>query len=157
MLHNLSVLTIAAFVAALIAAGSTAAATLTRSEVSLLKAMNEVRKARNLPPLRPAPRLARAARAHTRDMVRRRYFGHGRFSRRIDRAGVRARVVAENLAWTKGRRPKPRVVVRMWLRSPPHRANLLRPGFRWVGISALRGRFAGVGTVSVVTVDFAGR
>jgi hypothetical protein len=34
---------------------------------------------------------------------------------------------------------------------------LLRPGFRRVGIGALRGTFSGVSGALVVTADFAGR
>ena len=40
--------------------------------------------------------------------------------------------------------------------SPGHRANLLRPGFRRIGIGALVGRFSGYSGATVVTADFAG-
>jgi uncharacterized protein YkwD len=45
----------------------------------------------------------------------------------------------------------------MWLASPPHRANLLRPGFRTVGVGVARGTFQGYAGALLVTTDFAGR
>jgi uncharacterized protein YkwD len=42
------------------------------------------------------------------------------------------------------------------LSSPGHRANLLRPGFRYVGVGTATGRFAGVSGATIVTADFAG-
>ncbi len=137
-------------------AGSAAGATLTRPEVSLLKAMNRARSSAGLPPLHVSAPLQRAARGHSVDMARHGYFGHGRFSTRLFRSGVQANVVGENLAWLSGGRTAARAVVRMWLASPGHRANLLRPGFRLVGVSARPGTLRGVGKVSMITADFAG-
>jgi uncharacterized protein YkwD len=125
------------------------------SERVLLEVMNRARTARGLPPFQLDPRLERAARQHTRDMLRRGYFDHGAFARRMKHYGVRGRAVGENLAWWAGYAWARRVVL-MWLESPPHRANLLRPGFRHVGVAALRGRFDGT-KVRMVTADFAGR
>ena len=48
-------------------------------------------------------------------------------------------------------------VVQMWLTSPEHRANLLRPGFTRVGLATPVGTFAGSSDVTVVTADFGGR
>jgi uncharacterized protein YkwD len=45
----------------------------------------------------------------------------------------------------------------MWLASPSHRANLLRPGFTRVGLAASVGAFDGHADVTVVTADFGGR
>jgi uncharacterized protein YkwD len=123
----------------------------------LLSAMNEARAAHGLSPLRLDPKLQRAARAHSSDMIRRQYFAHGPFLSRLARFGVRGPRVGENLAWGIGSGADPHVVVRRWLASPRHRANLLRPGFRRVGISAVLGPFAGYGQAAVVTADFAGR
>lgn len=129
---------------------------MTRAERTLLQVMNEARRARGLPPLRVDSRLQRAARAHSKDMVRRGYFDHGAFGLRLTRFGVRGRVLAENLAASQGHRPKARQIVRMWLRSPGHRANLLGSAFQRVGIAAIPGRLPGLGKVRVVTADFAG-
>jgi uncharacterized protein YkwD len=118
--------------------------------------MNESRAAQGLAPLRVDPVLERAARAHTRDMVSRGYFEHGPFFARMVRFGAQGRVLGENLAWWPGYDGVARAVVRMWLASPEHRANLLRPGFQRVGVSALPGRFQG-SKVRMITADFAGR
>lgn len=113
---------------------------LARAAVCLI---NRRRVARGLRRLRLNRRLSRAARRHTRDMVRRRYFGH------VSRNGAdvvdrlrRSRyirpnsawAVGENLAWGSGRRATPRRIVRAWMRSPGHRANILSPRFREIGI-----------------------
>jgi uncharacterized protein YkwD len=44
----------------------------------------------------------------------------------------------------------------MWLASPGHRANLLDPSYRIVGVGALRGRFEGHDGALMITTDFAG-
>ena len=119
--------------------------------------MNEVRAAHGLAPLRLDPRLQRAARAHSTDMVRRNYFAHGPFAARLARFGVRGPRVGENLAWGVGAGADPRRVVAQWLASPRHRANLLRRGFRRVGLGLRAGAFAGYSNAVVMTADFAGR
>jgi uncharacterized protein YkwD len=136
--------------------GQAQAATLTRSEVSILKVMNEVRASHGLRPLRLDGRLERAARAHSRTMLRTGQFFHGAFSARIRAAGVKAPRVGENLAWGVGVLSRARAVVNMWLASPEHRANLLHAGYRSVGVGALRGRFDGYSGALVITTDFAG-
>jgi uncharacterized protein YkwD len=50
----------------------------------------------------------------------------------------------------------PQVIVRQWLNSPAHRENLLRPGYRRVGLGAAIGTYSGV-RARMVTADFAGR
>jgi uncharacterized protein YkwD len=84
-------------------------------------------------------------------------FSHGAFSARIRASGVRAPRVGENLAWAAGALSQARGIVNLWLASPEHRANLLRPGYRTVGVGARRGAFEGVSGALVVTTDFAGR
>lgn len=90
-------------------------------------------------------------------MIRRGYFAHGSMAERLARFGVRGPRLGENLAWGVGSAAGPRTIVRSWLASPPHRAMLLRPGFRRVGIGSLAGPFAGHSRARVVTADFAGR
>jgi uncharacterized protein YkwD len=150
---------VAAVATALILAGAADAAstaTLTPSESSLLTAMNEARTANGLRPLRADSRLERAARAHSSSMLRTGTFAHGAFSARIRRTGVHARQIGENLAWGQGSLGVARSIVGMWLASPEHRANLLHPGYRIVGVGALRGYFDGRRNTLMVTTDFAG-
>jgi uncharacterized protein YkwD len=118
--------------------------------------INEVRHKNGLPLLRVDPVLQRAARSHSADMLRRDYFDHGAFGQRLTRFGVRARMMGENIAWWPDAKAELRAVVQMWLGSPGHRANLLRAGFRRVGVAAPAGTFQGT-KVRMITADFAGR
>jgi uncharacterized protein YkwD len=49
------------------------------------------------------------------------------------------------------------VVVDMWLRSPEHRAILLSPLYRFVGIGRARGRFMGHSDADIWTADWGHR
>ncbi|MDX6437705.1 MAG: hypothetical protein QOF45_288 [Gaiellaceae bacterium] len=132
------------------------ATTQTRAERSLVEAVNDVRDAHNLRPLRIDPALVRAARGYSASMLRRNVFEHGSFADRIVRQGARGPALGENLAWGVGRRASARRIVGAWMNSPGHRENLLRPGWDRIGIGALKGRFLGVRGATVVTADFAG-
>ena len=146
-----------AFVAGLLLFGgaSTASARgLTGPDAALLKAMNSVRASHGLAALHVDYRLAATARAHSVDMLRHNYFSHGAFASRVRSSGAAGPMFGEDLAWGPA---SASWVVDRWLASPPHRAILLRPGFRRVGIGALRGTFSGVSGAMVVTADFAGR
>jgi len=148
---------LAGFVAAfaLLIPATAAHAGLTSSEASLLGSMNAVRKSHHLPALRVDFHLVRAARGHSADMMRRQYFAHGSVAGRVIRAGARGPLFGEDLAWSTGITAN--WVVGAWLASPAHRAILLRPGFRRVGIGYAFGSFIGHGGAGVVTADFAGR
>jgi uncharacterized protein YkwD len=143
--------------------GTTAAAALPEaarasaaaSEDALLAEVNRVRAQHGVPSLRTDRRLARAARSHTLGMLRTNRFGHGDTEGRLRRFGVRGRI-GENLAWGAGTYANARAIVRMWLESPSHRANLLHAGFRRVGLGTAVGPFAGYAGAVVVTADFQG-
>jgi uncharacterized protein YkwD len=131
------------------------ARTLSSSEDSLLQTMNSARASHGLAPLRVDVRLLRAARGHSADMLHRQYFAHGSVAGRALAQGAHGPVFGEDLAWATGLTAQ--WVVDRWLASPPHRAVMLRPGFRRVGIGIAFGTFAGHGDAGVVTADFAGR
>jgi uncharacterized protein YkwD len=141
--------------ALLIPATAAQARGLTGSEASLLTVMNAVRTSHGLPALRVDYHLVRAARGHSADMMQRQYFAHGSVAGRVVAAGARGPLFGEDLAWTTGITAN--WVVEHWLASPSHRAVLLRPGFRRVGIGYAFGTFIGHGGAGVVTADFAGR
>jgi uncharacterized protein YkwD len=128
---------------------------LSGSETSLLNTINATRKSYHLPPLRVESHLLRAARGHSADMMRRQYFAHGAIAGRALAAGARGPLFGEDLAWSTGLSAQ--WVVNQWLASPTHRAVMLRPGFRRVGIGIAFGSFIGHGAAGVVTADFAGR
>jgi uncharacterized protein YkwD len=117
--------------------------------------MNTVRTSRGLAPLRLDVRLLRAARGHSADMMHRQYFAHGAVAARALAQRARGPVYGEDLAWGTG--VTAQSVVKNWLASPRHRAVLLRPGFRRIGIGIAFGTFVGHGGAAVVTADFAGR
>jgi|ERR1051326_5554894 uncharacterized protein YkwD len=135
-------------------AGTAGASGLTASETSLLSVINATRAAHGLAPLRIDHRLQRTARAHSADMLRHQYFAHGAFTARVRASGAAGPVFGEDLAW--GPLSATWVVTR-WLASPEHRAILLRPGFRRIGVGAYEGTFAGHPGALMVTADFAGR
>lgn len=148
---------LAAFVVVFALLGSAAVAqagSLSGSEASLVQTINGVRKSHGLAPLRVDIRLVRAARGHSATMMRRQFFAHGSVTTRARAQGARGPIFGENLAWGTG--VTATWVVNQWLASPSHRAVLLRPGFRRVGVGYAFGRFAGRGGAAVVTADFAG-
>jgi uncharacterized protein YkwD len=118
--------------------------------------MNRVRAQHGLHALQLDTHLQRAAVAHSREMIATDVFAHGAFARRMLRFDVRGRIAGENLAWGTGTAGSAHAIVAAWLASPEHRANLLRPSFRRIGVGDLIGRFQGYGDARVVTADFAG-
>ena len=133
---------------------------------SVVAELNRVRQEHGLRPLQPSPGLAAAARAHSREMVSSGRFEHESpdgtaFWKRIGRfygaAGFRTWQVGENLIWSPGTLTAA-AVVKGWLDSPPHRANLLSTSFRRIGVGVVHeapgtGAFAGA-EATIVTADF---
>ncbi len=110
-------------------------------EQYLFAALNRLRRRSGLPPLAWDGRLAAVARAHSLEMCRTGSFGHesartGRPEDRVARAGIRAEVVAENVAMAADGR----AVHEALMASPGHRANLLSRDVTRVGIGAVRCR-----------------
>jgi uncharacterized protein YkwD len=130
---------------------------LNRTEARLVRAVNSVRAAHGLRPLRVDRALESAARAHSADMLGHGYFDHGDFGRRMQAYRARGPILGENIAWGSGTYARVRTIIRLWMASPEHRANLLRPGYRRIGIGAAAGNFDGESDAVIVTADFAGR
>lgn len=146
---------IALFVTILLAPAA-GAATLSKRESALVAEMNRARAAHGLRPLRVDPKLVSAADAYARTLLSRNVFTHGTLGGRLASFGVVGPLVGENLAWGVGARATAVGIVRAWLASPGHRRNLLRPGFRRVGVGAVTGTYLGVAGATLVTADFAG-
>jgi uncharacterized protein YkwD len=140
----------------LLAAPATAGTTLTKSERALLDAVNTARTTRGLQPLRVDEALTNAARSYSRQLLALDSLVHGDFAGRLRSFGASAPALGENLAWGAGVYARAPSIVLRWLNSPSHRANLLRPGFRLIGLGAAHGTFAGRGGATVVAADFAG-
>ena len=141
-------LALALLLAACFAGPSPAGASVGTRSAEVLELLNAARVEHGVPPLRADSRLARAASAHSRDMVAHHYFAHesrtgARPSRRVARTGwMRGRrhwKVGENLAWGTLGRARPAAIVAAWLRSPPHRRIMLDPAYRVVGVGVARG------------------
>jgi uncharacterized protein YkwD len=154
--QRISVLVLAALAALPLAGAGSAATMQAQREEALVGAVNGVRTAHGLRPVAVDRALTRAARGHSAWMVRTQTFVHGATAIRMRRSGAAGPCFGENLAWGAGTRAAARELVQMWLASPPHRANLLRPGFRRVGVGVSVGSFAGFPGATVVTANFAG-
>jgi uncharacterized protein YkwD len=131
----------------------------------VFQAINKVRRAHGLRPVVPSPRLHWAARHHSSDMLARNYFAHtsptgSTLYDRIVHSGFRTLgywQAGETLAWGTGVLGTPAAVVRMWMASPEHRAILLTPSYRFVGIGRARGTFLGHPGADVWTADWGHR
>jgi uncharacterized protein YkwD len=134
-------------------------------ETSLLQDLNDVRAQNGLAPLHASAQLAAAASQHSHEMGVDGYFDHSSrdgtsFSTRIGHwyaAGPHSWSVGENLLWYSPS-VSARSAVAVWMGSPGHRANILNPSWRQIGISALH--FASAGgvyrglPVTIITTDF---
>ncbi len=129
---------------------------------STLCLLNAERQRHGLRALRLNSRLSRAARGHSQDMARNNYFDHNSrngssFVDRIRRTGYLTGAsrwkVAENIAWGTRWLAAPRAIMKAWMDSPGHRANILDGSYREIGI--------GVATRSerraIYTTDFGAR
>lgn len=117
--------------------------TIARATSATLCLLNRERAAHDLRPLKLNTRLNGAAVAHSRDMVRKRYFEHnspdGRtpFQRMLSTRYVpkgASWTLGENIGWGSLSLAQPDALVRAWMKSPGHRANILNPQFREIGI-----------------------
>jgi uncharacterized protein YkwD len=125
----------------------------------VLRLQNAERRRHGLRKLAVNRSLNRASRRHARDMVRRHYFGH--FSRAgrnvVDRVrsttygSGRGFAVQENLYWWSPKRSAA-AVVRAWMSSAVHRANLLNGRWRQFGVGVVMRSPDGRGGVTVVGV-----
>jgi uncharacterized protein YkwD len=135
-------------------------------ERATLCLINAQREAHGLAGLHADRRLRQAALRHSRDMVNGRYFAHTSpggqtFVDRIRDAGYllrsRSWSIAENIAWGQGAYGTPRGIVRAWMKSPPHRRNILTPGFRGIGVGIAPGNPSSGRGGATYTTDFGNR
>jgi uncharacterized protein YkwD len=110
--------------------------------------MNAERTARALGRLQAEPLLGRVASSYARQMVRGQFFDHTSPAGSTMLARIKATTylrdvtswsVGENLAWGSGNLATPRAMVRAWMQSAEHRANLLDRHFADVGIGVAAG------------------
>jgi len=138
-------------------------------QAARVQQMNALRAARGLSRLRLSPALNAAAAAHSTQMARMGYFSHNSangqsFSQRVASyyppRGYRSWTVGENLVYGSPDLGAARAL-RLWLSSPPHRANLLNPHWHELGLSAVHATSApgvyGGSPATIVTADFGAR
>jgi uncharacterized protein YkwD len=124
---------------------------------------NQVRAGRGLPLLRENAKLRRAAAGHSADMITRRFFEHtspggSTFVQRIMATRYASRRVAwslgENLAWGTGSLATPREIMKAWMTSPGHKANVVKRSYREIGIGVAIGTPTAGGDGATYTADF---
>lgn len=109
-----------------------------QAEEKMLILVNAERAKQNLPPLVGDNTLKQVAQAHASDMLTRGYFSHytpegiSPFDR-MSAAGITYEYAGENLAFS----PNVDLAMQGLMQSPGHRANILSPNFRKVGIGVM--------------------
>ena len=135
-------------------------------DAGVLQQLNAVRVQHGLVALRESRELDAAAVQHSREMAADGYFDHSSvdgtsFATRIShwyaQSGYSYWSVGENLLWSS---PSvgPAGALQMWMHSPDHRANILNPRWREIGIAGVHFP-AAAGTygnhpVTIITTDF---
>ncbi len=141
------------------------AGNLDRVAAATLCLINQQRAGHRLAPLQPNAALTGAAGGHSRDMVARKYFDHVSPSGstpldRIRQVGYltphASYRIAENIAAATGPYATPAAIVRMWMNSAGHRANILNASYRDTGLGIAPGapRLVGGGPSGTYTEDF---
>jgi uncharacterized protein YkwD len=121
-------------------------------------AINRARRRHGLAPLSVNRQLRKAGGRYARDMVARHFFSHvtpeGRtLGDRLQAIGYAtgAYSIGEALGTGSGADATPARAVRAWMHSPPHRALLLSPTFREIGVGVMPGSpFGGAGAATYV-------
>jgi uncharacterized protein YkwD len=130
-----------------------------RAENAIVRLVNVERRRYGLRRLRVSSALTRSAEQHSWDCLRHDWISHVSSDgtgpdRRIARVTA-ARASGETMAWSqRGAGSGARSIVRMWMRSSAHRAVVLSPKFRRVGVGRIRGKLGATAGV-MVTADFA--
>jgi len=127
----------------------------------VLTQLNAIRVSHGLTPLTLNARLSAAASQHSTEMLTHGYFGHdsldgSSYLKRIKRYYGKG-IVSENVLWSAPDVGAVRALA-LWMATPLHRAAILDPRWREIGIGALHsarapGKFGGR-AVTVVTTDF---
>jgi uncharacterized protein YkwD len=110
--------------------------------------LNEERAAHGLDPVQENTALTKASLAYSQRLVTESFFAHEAPDGTdvVDRLTATGYIrpgtgweVGENLAWAQGALASPRNVVKAWMESPGHRANVLTRAYREVGIGVVLG------------------
>jgi uncharacterized protein YkwD len=135
-------------------------------ESGVLVQLNKIRAQHGLQPVRISARLTASAAQHSKEMGTDGYFQHDSgdgtaFWKRIGHwyaaSGYGYWSVGENLLWSSPQ-VDPAGAMQLWMNSPEHRANILSPRWREIGVSAMHfasapGEYKGL-EVTIITTDF---
>ncbi len=162
------VATIAALVvpAAALPSPSHSTVALSSLEAGVLQQLNQIRTQHHLVPLTLSAPLTAASKQHSSEMGDDGYFEHTsqdgtafwkRIGRWYSQNGFHYWSVGENLLWSSPDVDASQALV-LWMHSPEHRANILSPRWREVGLSAVHltgapGTYDGR-EVTIITTDF---
>ena len=132
------------------------------NEKQMLDLHNQMRVSKGLRTLCIHPALQKAAEKHSQDMIDKDYFSHTSqngttFAQRIKREGYIYRTAGENIAWGTGTLGGPDNIFKNWMNSTGHRANILKSGYREVGIGAVNGTYKSYSNATMWTADFGAR
>jgi uncharacterized protein YkwD len=128
------------------------------AEIAIVREINRVRRAHRLPKVKLTAPLTRVARRHSSLMLKYNALSHSSFdgssfSTRLQRAGKR-RSYGETLAWApNGAGVNAKSLLRLWLRSAPHRTVLMNGRLRRVGVGRVYG-LMGTQRGNAITADF---
>ena len=164
---SLRIVVVGFAVFAAVPAASAHAITMTKPEKQLMTLVNHLRAKHHLHQLTVVASLERASRAHSRQMVRREYFGHNSASgeslgARLIRfgyttTGCTSWTVGENIAYGYQANGTPHAIFMAWWHSPAHRRVMLTKRFRNLGIGRASGTFKGVDGIVFFTLDCGAR
>lgn len=149
-----------------VSARAHAGSTLSSLEFGVLRDLNAIRAQHGLVPVRLSSPLTASATQHSREMAADGYFEHASadgtvFWKRIQHwygsNGYGFWSVGENLLWSSPD-VSAAAALQLWMNSPEHRANILNPRWREIGVSAVHvdsapGTYNGL-PVTIITTDF---
>ena len=159
---------LAAVPAAFAGSGTTRQTSLQALDAGVLVQLNAIRTAHGLVPLKLNAALTAAADGHSAQMLDDGYFAHesadgSPFWKRLAAYSSLSHgswSVGENLLWSSPDVDASRALD-LWMHSPEHKANILAPRWREIGISAVHvssapGTYRGL-PVTIITTDFGAR
>lgn len=126
-----------------ISGGAVQTASTAKMEGQVREEINVIRQKQGLSQLKHNERLAQVARSYSRRMAKEKFFAHtspkgDTPAQRVQAAGIFYLLVGENL-FTSTNIPQPvSTAVDGWMKSPGHRANILRSEYRETGIGVWR-------------------
>lgn len=111
---------------------------ISQMEMEVVRLVNIEREKAGLSPFTSSSELSRVARMKSEDMARNKYFSHtsptyGSPFDMMRKFGIKYNTAGENIA--KGY-PSAQAVVKGWMNSSGHRANILNPSFKTLGVGA---------------------